>query len=189
MLPQSATHHLMADDLHSYEAGFQTDYLLVDAVVTSSELRLSDHLNSSAPTVDVRPRFVRQVRTGGLINLDGTCGELAKSSVLFVVPTSEPDRPHGPTNHAWKKTKLRECWIAMGAYVIKGTVHSDVGNDARIAVRSLNKQFMAVTDAVVTDPSGDSQQHSILIVNRNRVDLLVVDDASSGGQRKGVSHR
>ncbi|GAC1467580.1 MAG: hypothetical protein PVSMB7_14380 [Chloroflexota bacterium] len=179
----------MDQDLHDIAAAFYTEHLVVHATVSSSEFRLSDHLNSSLPTVDIHPTSVSRSSTGGQLNLEGTSGPLTKAHVLFVVPMNEPVRGDSNSVTGWQETWPHRCWMALGACTIVGNVHSDVVEDSRVVVRSLDKPFFPITDAIVTLANGDRRHHEVVIVNRQTVDLLVVDDDSTKPRRRTVLSR
>ena len=159
--------------VHSYVAEFYTEHLVVQARLTSPEIRLSDHLNSSVSTVDLRPLAVTQ-RNGSQIDLSGSHAPVTKDRVLFVAPVSEPERLRGASNAAWRQTTKHSCWVGMGGYSLSGTLHLESGRDPHISMRMLDKQFLAATDVTVVAPDGVSRHFPALLVNRLHIDLLAL---------------
>src|SRR5947209_10007751 len=103
--------HILDKDRAGIDSGvfaftteFYTDHFLVQAKLSSPERRLSDHLNGSVASVDIRPVSALQLKTGVSAELGRTYAQITKARILFVVPISEPDRPSGQSNAAWKAT-------------------------------------------------------------------------------------
>src|SRR5947209_1790931 len=93
--------------IHRFKAQFYMDHLVLAAELVSPEMRLSDHLNSSVPWVDVEPGAVRHLTSSALMDLKGAHGPVNMSKLLLVVPVSEPELPHGPAYFDWKKSVQR----------------------------------------------------------------------------------
>jgi len=176
MYTQASTSTFVDSSLYTFMAQFYTDHLIVHAELTSPEIRLSAHLNSSLPAVEVRPSHVDRIANGASIELDGSYGPLTKHGVLFVVPIAEPARPEGTANFAWKQTMTRRCWLSLGRHSLTGTIHMDVNRDARIALRLLEKKFIALTDVSIASPHGDTQDYRAVLVNREQIALLALRD-------------
>jgi hypothetical protein len=161
--------------VYSFTSEFYTEHLVVRARLTSPERRLSDHLNSSVSTVDLRPVSALQLSTGVESDLVRSHGQVTKDRLLFVVPVSEPNRPAGVSNSAWKQTTKYGAWAGVGPYTISGTIHTEAGRDPRIALRLLDKQFVPFTGATITFPDGTARSFATVIVNRQHLDLLALE--------------
>lgn len=162
------------DGLYTINAEFYTQHLTIGGEIRSPEPRLSDLLNSSAPTLDLKPLNVNRPGSGGHVDLTGSYAHVTKSRVLFVIPLCEPRRPQGQMNTAWKQTVGRRCWAALGSYTLCGTLHTEVEADDRFLLRLLDRQFVPITQAVVTSPDGTARDYSAVIVNRAHLDLLAL---------------
>ena len=173
---QTTQEHSLHAGLNVLKAEFYTEHRTIHAELTSPEGRLSDHLNSSATTVDLRPVSATPSGRGASIDLSGTNALLAKDRLLFVVPIAEPSRPRGAANPAWKSTGTRRCWAGLGPYKIVGTVHTPGDHDTRIALRLLDKQFLPLTDASITYPDGTTRDYGAIIINRSHVDLFALQE-------------
>jgi predicted metal-dependent phosphotriesterase family hydrolase len=46
-----------------------------------------------------------------------------------------------------------------GRHSLTGTIHMDVSKDARIALRLLEKKFVALTDVSIASSDGDTQDY------------------------------
>ena len=77
----------------AFTTEFYTEHFLVHARLSSPERRLSDHLNGSVASVDIRPISALQLGTGVAAELGRTHAQITKARILFVVPIAEPDRP------------------------------------------------------------------------------------------------
>jgi hypothetical protein len=162
------------DGLYTISAEFYTEHLSVGSEIRSPEPRLSDLLNSSAPTLDLKPLNVNRPGNGGHVDLTGSYAHVTKSRVLFVIPLREPRRPRSQMNAAWKQTVERRCWAALGPYTLCGTMHTEVGADDRFLLRLLDRQFVPITQAVVTSPDGTARDYGAVIINRAHLDLLTL---------------
>lgn len=169
--PQNRDAHV-----YSFMAEFLTDQRAIRAELTSPEIRLSDHLNSSTTSVDIRPSSVTHGALGPHIDLPGTSALLTKALVRLVIPIAEPERPRGAGNAAWKPTVQRNCWMGIGAYRVDGTIHTEAGRDPHRVLRLLDKQFLPVTRATVSYPDGTSHEYDTVIVNRFHLDMLAIKD-------------
>lgn len=165
---------VVSDDLYSFTAEFFTEHRIVQAELRSPEIRLSDHLNSTTATVDLRPSYVAKAHEAGHVDLGGLHGHLIKGRLLFVVPITEPDRPRGADNVAWKRTTAHMCWAGVGAYSIAGKIHTEAGVDPRMAQRLLDRRFLPLTEATMTFPDGSARACATVIVNCTHLDLLAV---------------
>lgn len=176
MYTQAPTSTFVDSSLYTFTAQFYTDHVIVHAELTSPELRLSDHLNSSLAAVEVRPSRVDRISNNASVEFDGSYGPLTKHGVLFVVPIAEPARPQGTANFAWKQMMTRRCWLSLGRHSLTGTIHMDVSKDARIALRLLEKKFVALTDVSIASSDGDTQDYRTVLVNREQIALLALRD-------------
>jgi hypothetical protein len=163
--------------VYAFTSEFYTEHFVVQARLSSPERRLSDHLNGSLKTVDVRPISALQVSTGVAADLARSHAQLTKARILFVVPIAEPDRPSGQSNAAWKVTSKYGGWAGVGPYSISGTIHTDAGRDPQIALRLLDKQFLPFTGVSITFPDGETRSFPTIIVNRQYLDLLALEGA------------
>ena len=162
--------------LNVFSAEFYTEHRVISAELTSPEARLSDHLNSSAASVDLRPHSAAASGRDAPIDLTGSQALLAKDRLLFVIPVAEPTRPNGTANPAWKSTSTRRCWAGLGPYKVVGTVHTPGTHDTRIALRLLDKQFLPLTGASITFPDGSTHDYGAIIINRSHVDLFALQE-------------
>jgi len=159
-----------------FSADFFTEYRIVRAELTSPEMRLSDHLNSTADTVDMRPSAATQNHTGAAIDLGGTRGTLTKSRVLFVIPLSEPAPLDQAETGIWKSMVTRRCWAGIGPYRISGNIHTEGARDSSIALRQIDTQFIPLTDATITFQDGTVRECGAVFLNRAHIDLLTIKD-------------
>ena len=159
----------------SFATEFSTEHFVVQARLSSPERRLSDHLNGSVASVDIRPVSALHLRTGVSTELGRTHAQITKARILFVVPIAEPDRPSGQSNAAWKATSKYGAWAGVGPYSIGGTIHTDAGPDPQIVLRLLDKQFLPFTNVTITFPDGETRQLPTIIVNRQYLDLLALE--------------
>lgn len=162
----------------AFTSAFYTEHFVIQARLSSPERRLSDHLNSSVTTVDVRPVSALQISTGVEADLSKSHAQLTKARILFVVPVIEPERPTGQSNAAWKATSKYDAWAGVGPYSIGGTIHTDAGRDPQIALRLLDKQFVPFTAVTIMFPDGETRNFPTIIVNRQYLDLLALEGAS-----------
>jgi hypothetical protein len=164
--------------LYAMEAEFFSEYLVVNACLSSPDMRLSDHLNGSAAAVEIRPGSVEHGRTGAQIGLEDTFGSLAKARVLFVIPIREPVRPPTSKNVAWKRTIPRWCWGSVGPYRFVGKFHTEADQDPRLHLRTLTQQFVPLTDVTLTFPDGSTRFCRVILFNRSQLDLLAIKDSA-----------
>lgn len=159
----------------TFTSAFYTDHLVVQARLSSPERRLSDHLNGSRSTVELRPLSVWQRATGRTTEPAPSHGQLTKSRILFVVPLAEPDRPSGRRHAAWRATSQYHGWASVGPYSLHGTIHTDAGRDPQLALRLLDQPFLPVTGVTITFPDGQTHAVPTVIVNRHHLDLLALE--------------
>ena len=165
----------MDSGVFAFTTEFYTEHFVVHARLSSPERRLSDHLNGSVASVDIRPVSALQLGTGVAADLSRTHAQITKARILFVVPIAEPDRPTGHSNAAWKATSKYGAWAGVGPYSISGTIHTDAGRDPQIALRLLDKQFLPFTAVTITSPDGEVKHFPTIIVNRQYLDLLALE--------------
>lgn len=168
------------DGLHVVEAEFYTENLVIRGEMTIPETRLSDHLNSNASSVDIRPFHVEQLPSRRHIDLPGAFGHLTKAHLLFVLPLSEPQGPPRAMNEAWEWKMTRRCWGAVGRYSLVAKVQSEAGRDPRVILRSLEeKQFLPLNEVAITFPDNVVRDYPTVIVNRYHLELLAITGLSS----------
>jgi hypothetical protein len=161
--------------VYAFTSEFYTEHFVVQAKLSIPERRLSDHLNGSVTTVDVRPVSALQLGTGVEADLGRSFAQLTKARILFVVPITEPDRPTGQSNAAWKATSKYGGWAGVGPYSISGTIHTDARRDPQIALRLLDKQFLPFTGVTIMFPDGETRNFPTILVNRQHLDLLALE--------------
>lgn len=165
------------EGLHTFEAEFVTEHLVVCGEVCGPDGRLSDHLNGSAPSVEIRPHSVKRASTGGNIDLGGAHAVITKAHLLFVVPISEPRRPSNGENSNWTWTTAKRCWAALGRHGLGGNIHAEAGRDSRLILRALEqRQFLPFTEVTITHPDGAASSHGTVIINRAHVEMLALRD-------------
>ncbi|HZU13531.1 MAG TPA: hypothetical protein VFB58_11890 [Chloroflexota bacterium] len=144
-----------------------TDYRAVETRFISPEIRLSDALNSSVPTVEVDA-------VEGLPLPGAPQGAIiSKASVLYMVPLAEPERPRGAL---WRVTAKHHIWLAIGPYEIAGIIHLDVGVDPLVALRLLDRTFVPITEARIEHTSGAVADYDVVLINRERAAILALSD-------------
>ena len=169
-----ATPPVVDEGLYLCTAEFFTEHTTIHAEIKSPEMRLSDHLNSSARSVDVRPFSLTERASGGQVELGGSYARVIKDRVLFAVLCTEPARPPRDSNPAWKSTVQRRCWASAGGYRIAGTIHLEPGKDVHTALRTLTRQFVPITNATVTTHGRQIGSYQTLLINQDRVDMIAV---------------
>jgi hypothetical protein len=171
------SHDYAADDhLHTFSVELITEHQVVRAEVRSPESRLSDHLNSSLPIVRLRPTSAVHGDTRTHVDLAGRLGFVAKASLLFVVPLTEPDGSQRSQNLLWRPTTAKRCWLAVGPYALVGSIHVEGGRDLEITLRQSDKPFLPLTEVTMTHQDGRVQDYATAIVNRQHVALVAVKD-------------
>jgi hypothetical protein len=108
------------------------------------------------------------------MDLDGSFGYITKRRLLFAVPLSEPDEARRASTDLWKRTSESRCWTAVGPYRLAGLVHTEEGRNPQIALRSLDKQFVPLTDVTITRADGTTLSYSVVLLNRDVLDILVL---------------
>jgi hypothetical protein len=167
----------VGEELYTIEAEFVTEHLTVWGELRSPEGRLSDHLNSSATSVEIKPFAVTRVFGEGPVDLAGFHAHISKAHLLFIVPITEPDNRSNGYGGGWTRTMTKECWAAFGRYVLSGKAHVEAGWDPMLMLRSLaQKQFIPFTEVTITNPDGSTRQHATAIVNREALELLALKD-------------
>jgi hypothetical protein len=177
MHTQDMGHLQVGDGVYTIEAEFYTEHLIVRGEITSPDLRLSDHLNSSAPSIEIRPQHVERIMTGAHIDLPGAHAHVTKAHLLFTLPVSEPERPPRADNVAWTWTMTRRAWAGLGRYMMVGKIHAEAGRDPRLILRSLeHRQFLPFTECTVTMPDGSVISAGTIIINRHNLEMLALRD-------------
>lgn len=71
------------------------------------------------------------------------------------------------------KDKLR-CVMVVGAWKVEGDIHLLAGSRLTDALNSKSKDFMAVTDAIVSDVAGGHEisRAAFVAVNRENVSVI-----------------
>lgn len=176
MYSRDLRHASAEPDLNTVEAEFVTDFLLIQGEISTPESRLSDHMNSSTTSVEIRPSRVVHVVSGDVVDLQGNQAQVTKAHLLYVVPLTEPEPVNGKSG-AWTWTRTMHCWVAFGGYRLSGRIHAEAGRDARLIMRMLEqKQFLPLTEVSITHPSGETSGYGAVIVNRSRVEMLSLRD-------------
>lgn len=150
------------------------EHRIITAQLVGPESRLSDHLNGSAGAVEVWPVSRLELSTNEEVELAQSFAHVSKERLLFVHPVSEPARPATASNPAWKPTVAHRCWAGIGPYRMEGTLHTEVGRDASIALRLLDKEFLPLTNVSVVFPDGSKHGYKTVIVNRRYLDMLAL---------------
>jgi hypothetical protein len=156
-----------------FRADFYTPHRVIGAELVTPEPRLTDHLNSSLPIVDVRAMTI--VQRGGInIELARSASHLLKSFIIFVVPLSEPSAVETEGNPHWQQRTKRRCRMGATLYQITGNIHTEPLPDPRAALRALDQQFVPVTEVTLSQPDGTAQDYPVIIVNRLNLDMLAL---------------
>lgn len=142
-----------------------TDYRNAQARFVSPEVRLSDWLNGSTPTLEV------DAIEGIPLSGEPAGGIIGKSSILFAAPLTEPERPH---RALWQVTAQYQVWSSLGPYEITGTLHLEVGLDPVVALRVMDRVFVPITEATVHHPSGVVTSYDVIFINRSRAGILAL---------------
>ncbi len=163
-----------ADGLHALQAEFYTEHLMIQGEIVSVDLRISDHLNSSADTIHIRPIYAER-HDGSRIHVNVAHASITKAHLLFILPMLEPDPTPRADNPAWAFTMTRPVWAALGRYQVNGKVHTEAGRAARQVLRAFEqKQFFPITDGVVSMPDGSERGYPTVIVNRSHLEILAI---------------
>lgn len=168
----------LAEGLYTSEALFYTEHFVIRAQVVTPERRLSDYLNSSLPSAEIRPRGVHRVLTGNGVDLSNSRASITKAHLLFVIPVAEPEPLSVEGARATSFTVPRRCWAAFGRYALKGRIHVDPQRETRLILRSLeSSQFVPFTDVSITYPDGQTHEYSTVIVNRAHLEIFALEEA------------
>jgi hypothetical protein len=177
MFTQDTGHPRVGEGIYTIEAEFFTEHFVVRGEITCPDMRLSDHLNSSAPSIEIRPQYVERIMTGSHIDLPGAHAHLTKAHLLFTLPISEPERPPRADNVAWTWTMNRRAWAGLGRYTLVGRIHAEAGRDPRLILRSLeHRQFLPFTESTLTMPDGSARSAGTVIINRHNLEMLALRD-------------
>jgi hypothetical protein len=65
----------------------------------------------------------------------------------------------------------------VGPYRVIGNLHTEAGRDPHIALRAFDKQFLPLTDVIVSYPDGATREYPAIIVNREHVDFLALKES------------
>jgi hypothetical protein len=176
---QGVEESALEEGLSEIEAEFYTEHFVVRGSVTSPEMRLSDHLNSSTTTLELRPSQVQRSENGPRIHVEGSSAYITKSHLLFVLALHEPAPIRGSDNASWTRTVTQTCWGGLGRYSLVGKVHMEAGRNPRLFMRSLEqRQFLPFTDVRLTFPDGAVREFPTVVVNRFRLELLAIENPS-----------
>lgn len=159
--------------LHTLTAEFYCVHRQILASMSSPEWRLSDHLNSSAPTVDIQPICVGNVNEAIRMDLGPMQARVTKSRILMAIPIEEPRRPIHQQDPC-RNGIGRDCWVGAGPYEVSGMLHTEVGRDPMIALSQQIGDFIPLTDVTVTFPDGRTMEYPTVLVNRSHLDMLAV---------------
>lgn len=166
------------EGLNSIEADFFTEQFVVRGAVISPEMRLSDHLNSSTTTLELKPSQVQRSLSDLHINVAGNNAYLSKAHLLFVLPIRESVGAKPDDSSVWTPTITQTCWAGLGRYNLLGKIHMEAGRNPRLFLRSLEqRQFLPFTDARITYPDGSNHDYPVVVVNRFHMELLVLEGA------------
>lgn len=164
------------EGVNCFAADLFTSNWVVRAEMTSPEQRLSDYLNGSFPSIDMRPRTAAHPDESTVMDLEGTSASVLKDSILMAIPVREPKRIVNPAHPDWRPLIRHRCWLALGPYRLLGTLHVEKGRDPRVALRLLDQQFVPVTEVSVSGPSSEPRQYPVVLINQAHLDLLAVKD-------------
>ena len=174
-MAQSVEEAYLDEGLCTIEAEFFTEHLVVRGEVTSPEVRLSDHLNSSTSTFEVDPSRIHRTLGGSRADFKGSSAYINKSHLLFVLPIDETVAVR-PAHDSWSQTITQRCWAALGRYALVGKVHMEATRNPRFFLRSLERrQFLPFTDVRLTFPDGTTRDYPAVIVNRFQMELLALE--------------
>jgi hypothetical protein len=175
---QNAGQDFSQEGLYRIEAEFTTQHFVIRGEITSPDMRLSDNLNGSAGTVEIRPTYAQRTPSGAHIDLPDAHAHVTKAHLLFCVPISEPDRPPKADNVAWTWTMTRRAWAGLGRYTLAGKVHADSIRDPRLILRALDhRQFFPFTEATLTSPDGTVRTYDTVIVCRMSLEVLALGNS------------
>ena len=169
----------MTEGLYTSEAVFYTEHFVIRGQVVTPERRLSDYLNSSLSSAEIRPRSVHRILTGGGVDLSNSHANITKAHLLFVIPVAEPDSVRVDGNGAHSVLVPRRSWAAFGRYTLRGRIHVEHQREARIMLRSLERnQFVPFTDVTITYPDGLMHEYGTVIVNRSHLEVFALEEIS-----------
>ena len=168
--------------IDTLRAMFYTDELTLTAEIASPDTRLSDYLNSSLSTLDIRPILVRWNRTGSSVDLSAPHAILEKDHVLFVTPIAEPLRYGLSDSDSRRRMATLPCWASLGPYTLTGMIYLDAERDPRTALRLLDKQFLPLTEVTLATASDEVREYGALIVNRKHLDMLALTSLGEASQ-------
>lgn len=161
--------------LHTLEADFFTEFLVVRGEIAVPESRLSDHLNGKTPNVELRPLSVRRIGSPDPIGLHSEVGQISKDHLLFAAPIREIGRAGDTQHEAWRWTVTQRCYAVVGPYTLIGKLHTEAGRDPRLILRLLaERDFQPITEVIITLPGGGTQQYDTVIVNRRNLEFLAL---------------
>lgn len=165
------------EGLTSIEAEFYTEQFVVRGELTSPEMRLSDHLNSSTATLELKPTGVQRSLSGLRVNVAGGFAYISKSHLLFVLPIQEPAAPPAEASNSRVRTITQTCWAGIGRYSLLGHLHMEAGRNPRLFLRSLEqRQFLPFTDARLIFPDGATREYPMVVVNRFQIEMLALEE-------------
>ncbi len=177
MYAKEISQQYVDEGLNTLTADFITEHLAIRGEISTPEGRLSDHLNGSATSIDIRPSSVQRVFADGEIDLAGAHAHITKAHLLFVVPLTERGAQVNRDEARWQWTMTKRCWAAFGRYGLVGKIHAEVGRDPRLILRSLEeKQFLPFTEVTITYPDGTTRDCDAVIVNRSHFEMLALQD-------------
>lgn len=166
----------LEEGLTAIEAEFYTEQFVIRGEVTSPEMRLSDHLNSSTATLELKPSGVQRSLSGLRVNIAGGFAYISKAHLLFVVPIQEPAGPAGGDGSMRVRTITHLCWAGLGRYSLLGSLHMEAGRNPKLFLRSLEqRQFLPFTDVRLTFPDGAVREYPMVVVNRFEIELLALE--------------
>lgn len=169
----------VSEGLYTSEAVFFTEHFVIRGQVVSPERRLSDYLNSSLVSAEIRPKSVQRILTGGGVDLTRSHAHITKAHLLFIIPVAEPDPVPGDAKGSLPVTTVRRCWAALGQYTLTGRIQAEPNRDSRLILRSLERnQFIPFTDVLVTYPDGQTHEYSTIIVNRAHLEVLALEETT-----------
>ncbi|MDQ2743403.1 MAG: hypothetical protein M3Z66_14075 [Chloroflexota bacterium] len=161
--------------IQPFEAELFTEHWVIHGKLSSPESRLSDQLNGFLPALDLDVDYIADVRSGAREDCGCGTGYVTKASILLAIPIAEPARPQQTDNAAWRPTAKRACWAGVGAYRVRGWIHTENGRDPHMALRLLDKNYPPVTEVTITLPNGSTREVPTVLVNRSRLDVLTLE--------------
>jgi hypothetical protein len=147
-------------------------------ILTTDRPRLTDAVNAVGTQLELLD-VVSAVYGSGTSRHYGDAAFVLKRSVFFICdrPAAGYRPEHAPIAHHHLRHHIA---LSCGPFFIEGRAHLPPGGNVEHKIFDSAQRFIPLTDATITSPDMPTSTEATVLVNRERIDYVIVNVISVG---------